>query len=153
MLEAAMPVLAVTETSSGFDTYFFLSAAMMAFKSNDFPVPTGAAMSPTMYSLRCENRRGVPKCTCRASKEDILSLINDHPHYPHLLIAQHYVKDFLLRILCHSVEARSDSYRNLGGEESVDCQLGLLRAARVGSGTLRLALSSLLFCGPVHERE
>jgi uncharacterized protein YbjT (DUF2867 family) len=39
MLEAAMPVLAVTETASGLDACFFLSAIMMAFKSKDFPVP------------------------------------------------------------------------------------------------------------------
>ena len=40
MFEAAIPVLAVTETTPGFFTCFFLRAAMIARSSNDFPVPS-----------------------------------------------------------------------------------------------------------------
>ena len=39
MFEAAIPVLAVTETTSGFFMCFFLRVAMIARSSNDFPVP------------------------------------------------------------------------------------------------------------------
>ena len=34
-----MPVLAVTETTSGLDACFFFNAIMMALRSKDFPVP------------------------------------------------------------------------------------------------------------------
>ena len=40
MFEAAIPVLAVTETTAGFFACFFLRAAMIARSSNDFPVPS-----------------------------------------------------------------------------------------------------------------
>ena len=43
-----MPVLAVTETTSGLDACFFLSAIMMAFRSKDFPVPVKIRASPSM---------------------------------------------------------------------------------------------------------
>ena len=49
MLEAAIPVLAVTETTSGLDACFFLSAVMMALKSKDFPVPTREVASPSTH--------------------------------------------------------------------------------------------------------
>ena len=39
IFEAAIPVLAVTETTPGFFICFFLSAAMIARRSSDFPVP------------------------------------------------------------------------------------------------------------------
>lgn len=39
MLEAAIPVLAVTETTAGCFACFSLKAAMMARSSSDFPVP------------------------------------------------------------------------------------------------------------------
>ncbi len=45
-----MPVLAVTETASGLDLCFFLSAVMMAFKSKDFPVPISAEESLLIHS-------------------------------------------------------------------------------------------------------
>ena len=51
MLEAAIPVLAVTDTTSGFFACLLLSAAMIAFKSKDFPVPTGAASRHRQCSL------------------------------------------------------------------------------------------------------
>ena len=40
MFEAAIPVLAVTETTAGFFACFFLRAAMIARSSSDFPVPS-----------------------------------------------------------------------------------------------------------------
>ena len=39
IFEAAIPVLAVTETTAGFFTCFFLRAAMIARSRSDFPVP------------------------------------------------------------------------------------------------------------------
>jgi hypothetical protein len=124
MLEAAIPVLAVTETTSGLDACFFLSAVMMALKSKDFPVPTKeAASSSTHHPVNEEKKqrkRQGAKCTCWASKEDVLSLLNDHPQNPYLLIAQHYIKDFLLRITSHTIDAWSEPYGNRGGKETVD---------------------------------
>jgi hypothetical protein len=156
MLEAAIPVLAVTETISGFFACFFLSAAMIAFKSNDFPVPTGSVSRHRQCGPLGVTKKKVGKeggrlrCTCGASKKDVLSLVNDHPQYPHLFIAQHYIKDLLLRIPYHTVESGPDSYGNLWGEESVDCQLWLLHATRVENGVLRLALDALFCCGLGH---
>ena len=46
-----MPVLAVTETASGLDACFFLSAVMMALKSKDFPVPASAGASLLTHTL------------------------------------------------------------------------------------------------------
>jgi len=40
MFEAAIPVLAVTETTAGFFACFFLRAAIIARSSSDFPVPS-----------------------------------------------------------------------------------------------------------------
>src|SRR6267154_594370 len=51
MLEAAMPVLAVTETTSGLRACFFLRAMIMALRSKDFPVPTRTAASPSIQTL------------------------------------------------------------------------------------------------------
>ena len=39
IFEAAIPVLAVTETTAGFFACFFFRAAMIARSNNDFPVP------------------------------------------------------------------------------------------------------------------
>jgi len=39
MFAAAIPVLAVTETASGWLSYFFSKAAMIARSSSDFPHP------------------------------------------------------------------------------------------------------------------
>ena len=52
-----MPVLAVTETASGLDACFFLSAVMMALKSKDFPVPTGAEVSLLTHTLWQEMKK------------------------------------------------------------------------------------------------
>src|SRR5258708_27334791 len=57
MLEAAMPVLAVTETNPGLDACFFLSAIIMARRSNDFPVPAKATASPSTQTLGKKRRR------------------------------------------------------------------------------------------------
>jgi hypothetical protein len=59
-----MPVLAVTETASGFFACLFLSAMMMALRSKDFPVPARTASIQTLIgmdeieTLRGTERRG-----------------------------------------------------------------------------------------------
>jgi len=75
------------------------------------------------------------RCTCGACKENVFSLLNDHPHHLHLFVAQHHVEDLLFPVGCYTVEARSKPHRNLAREETVDGQLGLLRAAGIGKGT------------------
>ena len=52
-----MPVLAVTDTTSGLDACFFLSAIMMAFRSKDFPVPVKIIASPSMQLPTEINKR------------------------------------------------------------------------------------------------
>ncbi len=49
MLEAAIPVLAVTETTSALFACFFLRAVIMALRSKDFPVP--ARIAPSIQTL------------------------------------------------------------------------------------------------------
>ena len=48
ILHAAIPVLAVTATASGFPAYFFFNARMISLKRTDFPVPA----DPVKKTLR-----------------------------------------------------------------------------------------------------
>ncbi|KAI0305108.1 hypothetical protein B0F90DRAFT_1701361 [Multifurca ochricompacta] len=84
ILEAAIPVLAVTETISGFFACFLLSAVMIAFNSRDFPVPT-EALPLTQYFM--SRKKNALESTCWTGKENVLSLLNNHPHHFYLLIA------------------------------------------------------------------
>ena len=45
MLDAAMPVLAVTETTETFLEYFFRRAEIMARNNSDLPVPMSTMVS------------------------------------------------------------------------------------------------------------
>jgi hypothetical protein len=64
ILQAAIPVLAVTATASPFPAHFFFNALMISLKRTDFPVPadpvkkTDRPWSTTMLStLRCSEER------------------------------------------------------------------------------------------------
>lgn len=48
-----MPVLAVTETTSGLDACFFFNAIMMALRSKDFPVPARTVPISVNAQLPC----------------------------------------------------------------------------------------------------
>jgi len=52
MLDAAIPVLAVTDTTSGFLAYFLRRAVMIALKSKDLPVPVFAPYMSSGKEIR-----------------------------------------------------------------------------------------------------
>ncbi len=56
MFKATIPVLAVTEMTLGLFACFFLSTEIIAFKSNDFPVPTSTVAPPSTQSLWGEEK-------------------------------------------------------------------------------------------------
>jgi hypothetical protein len=77
MLEAAMPVLAVTETTSGLRTCFFLSAMMMALRSKDFPVPAkDSGITINTNSHRHEKKKNEIK-TFRETGSGKISFANE----------------------------------------------------------------------------
>ena len=52
MLDAAIPVLAVTEITAWFFEYFFLRLEMMARNSNDLPEPSSQSLQRNRMTTR-----------------------------------------------------------------------------------------------------
>lgn len=84
MFEAAIPVLAVTDTAVDCFAYFFLRATMMAWSSSDFPVP-GRCESTGVRGWRVVDVKEAR--TCSSSEKNVVPLVHHHLQHPLLFTA------------------------------------------------------------------
>ena len=79
MFEAAIPVLAVTETTAGFFACFFLRAAIIARRSSDFPVPAQPKCQISKKREKEGNDANVNELrTSGSCEKDVLALVHHH---------------------------------------------------------------------------
>lgn len=112
MLDAAMPVLAMTATKSGLLACLRLNADMIALKSNDLPVPVSA---PTVNMLTRSPSDERPR-TCRSREEHALPFFHDKLKHATLFLAE-------LGDRRRLVSATGSTERNAWREKGID--LGL----------------------------
>ena len=105
MFDAAIPVLAVTETTAGFFACFFLRAAIIARSSNDFPVP-GRQISDNAGKVGSGANVNEPR-TCGSSEKHVLPLVHYHLQYSLLfVIKRHGLAFALFGIRRHWIQLR-----------------------------------------------
>jgi len=78
MLDAAIPVLAVTDTTSGFLAYFLRRAVMIAFNSRDLPVPVFAPDMSSEKEMRIYTYASMGDITGRTSEENTPLILDHH---------------------------------------------------------------------------